>query len=42
MILNYSNSKVVNVISVYLVLSIFVAIFRDPHVMFLYKLFPMS
>ena len=42
MILNDSKSKVVNVISVYLVLSNLVAIFRDPHVMFLYKLFPMS
>ena len=35
MVLNCSNSKVVNVMSVYLVLSIFAAIFNGPHVMFL-------
>ena len=42
MVFNYSNSKVVNGMSVYLVLSIFAAKFNEPHVMFLYKLFPMS
>ena len=42
MVLNCSNSKVVNVMSVYLVLSIFAAIFNGPHIMFLKKLFPMS
>ena len=35
MVFNYSNSKVVNVMSVYLVLSIFAPIFNEPHLVFL-------
>ena len=35
MVLNRSNIKVVNGMSIYLVLSIFAAILNDPHVMFL-------